>query len=294
MGELLKLISSLFILSSCVVATLTNALNLPKFQENGDPERPTRLQKAGYTTLYHQTSVNFGKSIQLQGFKCANNNGNVGPAVYFAEDPKHTNSKAVNLGYMIEAKVWLGKVCSSYDRQGDKAQSRCNGVKFGLWNYFGMKNQDDNKATKHTLLKAGYDSMTYKFRNWFENNPEYAVFFTDQIPLENITGYPWNSETNEADMRRLASSDLNSFDATIRNITYCNYPNHVGMMKTGSLWFTVVVVMCCLSFLMCLCYCGTQKCCKKDTNNSIEWQRNELKTAAQRDAEQVSTNPESG
>jgi len=61
------------------------------------------------TVLFHQTRESAIALIMMSRSMLPGTEGACGPGIYFASQPKYTAGKAHNFGFMIEARVWLGK-----------------------------------------------------------------------------------------------------------------------------------------------------------------------------------------
>ena len=83
-------------------------------------------------TLYHQTGE-ANATLILQGQKMLRGSaGTFGAAIYFAEKPEHTNSKAHSYGVILQAKVKVGKslIVLSKDHLQDYTFSQLNKMGF--------------------------------------------------------------------------------------------------------------------------------------------------------------------
>lgn len=67
-------------------------------------------KEANLKILYHQTSPHNAREIIRNQEMLPGSGGLVGPAVYFATNPKDTNHKAQNRGVILECEVDVGKV----------------------------------------------------------------------------------------------------------------------------------------------------------------------------------------
>ncbi|CEL95762.1 unnamed protein product [Vitrella brassicaformis CCMP3155] len=109
----------------------------------------------GMGTLYHQTDGPSGAAIQASREMFPGTGGRLGGAIYFAPDIPTTDRLAHRKGYVVTARVFLGrqKVISS------------------------------QQATQHTfesLRREGYDSVFVQDRN------EYAVFHKDHVKVMSV------------------------------------------------------------------------------------------------------------
>jgi hypothetical protein len=122
-----------------------------QIEQGAHEERQQRLLSGATMTLYHQTTVEFGKSILATGFR-RGEPGLAGSGIYFAEAASDTAHKAHNHGFMVVARVQLGRTLHLQSGSGESSMS-------------GEK-----------LLLQGYDSLTIPRRG-----REWVIYFPDQV-----------------------------------------------------------------------------------------------------------------
>ena len=114
----------------------------------------TEGQPGRTLVLYHQTSEQYATKILEAQQMRRGLGGSLGGAIYFAEDPTHTNCKAQSRGVILQASVKAGKSLV-------------------------LTSKDVLKAYTHTeLKKMGCDSILAKF---FSTGPEYVVYNWGQV-----------------------------------------------------------------------------------------------------------------
>lgn len=120
--------------------------------------RRTRLAAYAARILYHQTDEASANAIRSSGKMLRGASGSLGAAIYFTESERGTQTKAKRKGYMVKARVRLGKVKD-------------------------LKNSTDPSLTFQSLLHKGFDSVS---TGYFSSGKEYAVYSYDQVEILNI------------------------------------------------------------------------------------------------------------
>lgn len=136
-----------------------------QIEEGVHKDRMARLSSGTEMTLYHQTTSENGAAILANGFK-RGDPGLAGSAIYFAESPKETEHKARHHGFMVVARVKIG-------RTKQLAQSGQHGL------------------TGEELLLQGYDSVTVP-----RNGREWVIYFPDQVA--HVSGFKCNKDGSKA------------------------------------------------------------------------------------------------
>ena len=124
--------------------------------------REKRLNASSPRVLYHQTNTTNAASIRRQNMLVPGPvTGMAGSAVYFATNAYDTNRKATRKGWMVTAKVRLGKTKTIHV-------------------------EGDTSITFESLLAEGYDSVHIPR----PGGPEYVIYNSDHIQIESIQEYP--------------------------------------------------------------------------------------------------------
>mmetsp|Transcript_15431 Transcript_15431/g.34010 ORF Transcript_15431/g.34010 Transcript_15431/m.34010 type:complete len:149 (+) Transcript_15431:49-495(+) len=122
---------------------------------------PRRCPESGEVKmLYHITSS--GEEIKLAEHMVRGAGGIVGPGMYFADTAVACKAKAKSKGWLIKARVFLGK---------SKAMSTAEAQKY----------------TFTELQTEGYDSLVL---SGLSSGVEYIVYNKDQVELVSITAEP--------------------------------------------------------------------------------------------------------
>ena len=128
-------------------------------------ERRTRLANGTSLVLYHQTNATAAAEIKKSGRMMRGNGGTAGGGIYFATNKPDTTRKAMRNGYMVHAKVQLGKV-KTISSNGDP-----------LINF-------------QSLLDEGFDSVLIPRLS----GTEYVVYNFDQVEVLKVRRKKWTSK----------------------------------------------------------------------------------------------------
>ena len=115
----------------------------------------------GTLTLYHITDKAAAKAIKKSGKMLRGSQGAYGAGIYFAESPKACMGKAHNHGWLIKARVKMGKA-KVVSQTGDHSHSE--------------------------LKKAGFDSV-YAPTGPRGGDAEYVVFNHSQVTVVSVEKY---------------------------------------------------------------------------------------------------------
>lgn len=134
---------------------------MPASQSRASAAKAARKQRlnSNIKVLYHQTSQSAAESIRKQNKMTRGTAGLVGGGIYFTEQISETHPKAHNTGYIVIAKVKLGKVKN-------------------------VSSSGDSTITYRSLLSQGYDSVHVKGRS---NGDEFVVYNSDQVEIVDVS-----------------------------------------------------------------------------------------------------------